>query len=251
MDNQRDIQSSGGISRFFDKSSARTGLSLNQSVDRLYRRAERIIAGLFLATNHVAPSESLRVEVRRAGLELLEHALSLRDEMRAPQSEHVSAFKASARYLISLLRMLTISGFLSMQNSTVLIEAIEDLGNFLTLAQNSPLSETVSFSKQDFLDINPEFIKDIKDNRNLKDKTEIRDGGKASDISTTKRTLDVRKQGILEILRTGGELGITDISSNLPEYSTKMIQRDLAELVALGQVKKAGLKRWSRYSLAG
>src|SRR3989344_8306417 len=153
MDNQRDIQSGDSISRFFDKPAMRTGLSLNQSVDRLYRRTERIIAGLFLATNHVAPAESLRIAVRKEGLQLLEHALSLRDEMRSPESGHVSAFKASARYLVSLLRMHTISGFLSMQNAAVLIEAIDDLGNFLTLARNSPLSETVSFSRQDFIDV--------------------------------------------------------------------------------------------------
>jgi len=250
MDNQKDTQAQSGILRFFDKTPARTGLSLNQSVDRLYRRAERIIAGLFLATNHVEPSESLRVALRRTGLELLEHALSLKDEMRSSESGNVSAFKASARYLISLLRMLTISGFLSMQNSTVLIEAIEDLGNFLVLAQNSPLSETVSFSKQDFLDINPQPIKDIKDKKIIKDRTDIKDVHKVSDISM-KRTLNVRKQGIIEILRTGGELGIADVAANLPEYSTKMVQRDLAELVATGQVKKTGLKRWSRYSLAG
>jgi len=249
MDNQKDIQSSAGLSRFFDKQPTRTGLSLNQSVDRLYRRTERIVAGLFLATNHVSPAESLRLEVRKAGLEMLEHALSLRDEMRSAQSAHVAAFKASARYLISLLRMLTISGFLSSQNSGVLIEAIEDLGNFLALAQNSPLSETVSFSRQDFLDINPDPIKDIKDTKIIKDIIIKRDSVKVSDTATGK-TLDVRKQGILEILRTGGELGIADIASNLPEYSTKTVQRDLAELVTSGQVKKAGLKRWSRYSLA-
>lgn len=250
MDNQRDIPSPTGISRFFDKTPARTGLALNQSVDRLYRRAERVVAGLFLATNHVAPSESLRIEARKAGLQLLENALALKDEMRSAQSGHASSFKASARYLISLLRLLTISGSLSAQNSMVLIEATEDLGNFLALAQNSPLSETVAFSKQDFLDINPEVLKDIKDNRIVKDRANVKDDTKMSDIST-KKSLTVRKQSILEILRTGGELGIADVASNLPEYSTKMVQRDLAELVDLGKVKKTGLKRWSRYSLAG
>ncbi len=207
------------------------------------------MAGLFLATNHVAPTESLRLEVRKASLGVLEQALSLRDEMRSAQSVHVSAFKASARYLISLLRMLTISGFLSGQNSGVLIEALEDLGNFLTLAQNSPLSDAVSFSRQDFLDLSPEPIKDVKDTKIVKDRTGVRDTTKMSD-TYSKRTLDIRKQGILEVLRTSqGELGITDIAANLPEYSTKMIQRDLAELTELGQVKKAGLKRWSRYSI--
>jgi DNA-binding HxlR family transcriptional regulator len=50
------------------------------------------------------------------------------------------------------------------------------------------------------------------------------------------------------VLRSQGELGIKDVVSNLPEYSEKMIQRELAELVAAGRVKKTGLKRWSRYT---
>jgi hypothetical protein len=244
MDEQKDIRPSDSLSNFFDKPALRASLSLNQSADRLYRRAERIVAAVFLATNHISSSESLRISARTAGLRLLEEVLSLRDEMRAPQSGHASAFKASARYLVSLLRMLAISGFLSTQNATVLIEALDDLGNFLITAQHSPLSESVSFTRQDFLDVSQPFV------RNLKDKDIIKDNNKMSDTAT-KRTLNVRKQAVLEILRTGGELGIADIASNLPEYSTKMIQRDLAELVALGQAKKTGLKRWSRYSLAG
>jgi DNA-binding HxlR family transcriptional regulator len=36
---------------------------------------------------------------------------------------------------------------------------------------------------------------------------------------------------------------------NLPEFSEKMIQRELAALVQEGVVMKQGEKRWSRYSL--
>ncbi len=250
MDEQKDIRPSDSLSNFFDKPTLRANLSLNQSADRLYRRAERIAAAVFLATNHVLSSESLRVSARTAALRLLEDVLSLRDEMRAPQSGHASAFKASARYLISLLRMLAISGFLSTQNSTVLIEALDELGNFLATAQHSPLSETMSFTRQDFRDVSQALVRDIKDIKSIKDRMGIKDGSKMSD-TPTKRTLNVRKQNILETLRTGGELGIADVASNLPEYSTKMIQRDLPELIGLGQVKKTGLKRGSRYSLAG
>jgi DeoR/GlpR family transcriptional regulator of sugar metabolism len=62
--------------------------------------------------------------------------------------------------------------------------------------------------------------------------------------------MSVRTQSILEILKTSGSMGIKDICSNLPEYSEKMIQRELSELVEVGTVQKTGLKRWSRYSVA-
>jgi len=243
MDVQRDTPTTQSVSAFFESQPSVTSLSLNQSVERLYRRSERIVAALFLATNHISPNESLRLSTRSASLQLLEEALALRHEMRASQSRHASAFRASARYLVSLLRMLTIAGFLSNQNATILIEALDELGNFLRTAQSSALSENVSFSKQDFLDTSVRAVSDIKDITSVKDKVTM------SDIAT-KRTLDVRKQNILELLRTGGELAITDIASNLPEYSSKTIQRDLGELIVAGQVKRTGLKRWSRYSIA-
>lgn len=55
----------------------------------------------------------------------------------------------------------------------------------------------------------------------------------------------------MDILKFGGILGIKDIASNLPQYSEKMIQRELASLVQKGFVQKTGAKRWSRYQVAG
>lgn len=245
MDVQKDIQPLQSLAGFFEKQSSVTSLTLSPSVERLYRRAERIVAALFLATNHIAPEEALRVAIRSAGVQMLQDALALRHEIRAAQSQHASAFRASARYLVSLLRMLSISGFLSVQNANILIEALDELGNYLRAAQQSTGSENVSFSKQDFLDATVSSIKDIKDISKIKDKSGLKD----SLGSSGKKTLDVRQQNILEVLRGGRELGIAEIASNLPEYSSKTIQRDLVELIAGGRVRRIGLKRWSKYSL--
>jgi len=67
-------------------------------------------------------------------------------------------------------------------------------------------------------------------------------------MSDMNGTLDRRAQAVLEILKSQGTIGIRDIASNFPEYSEKMIQRELARLIALGRVKKIGFKRWSKYS---
>jgi predicted transcriptional regulator len=249
MDGQRDVSKSENLSKFFDKPTMRPALALNQSVDRLYRRVERVAAAVFLATNHIAAGDPLRRQSRESALQLLERALDLRDEMRATQSTHAADFRSCARYLISLLRMLTIGGFLSSQNSTVLIEALNELGNFLSAAQNSSLSDSVSFSRQDFIDILPSDVKDIRDTPQSKSTDPVKDNSKMS-YRDTKETLDVRKQNILDIIRGAKELGISDIAAALPEYSSKTIQRDLVELIRLGRVRRQGLKRWSRYSMA-
>ncbi|MDO8514632.1 MAG: hypothetical protein Q7S50_03755 [bacterium] len=144
--------------------------------------------------------------------------------------------------------MLAASGFLSTQNTQTVVEGLDELGTFLDASANSALSESTSLTRENFRDILGAPIKDIRDMRSIKDKTSIKDIVSVSNI--IQKGLSVRESEIVEILRTGGELGIKDIASNLPEYSEKMIQRDLMRLVVAGHVKKTGLKRWSRYSVA-
>lgn len=247
MDDKKDIQKSNPLLRFFDKHAVRTHpFGANQSADRAYKRAERLVAALYLVTNHISPSESIRVSVRAGALSMLENILAVRNEMRA-DSQKVEACRASIRHQISLVRMLAVAGFLSIQNTNTMVESLDELGNFLQVSQHSPLSETFSFSQESILDIREGSLKDafvIKDNLTVKDMTVLSDT-----VSDTKR-VQVREESIVAVLRSGGELGIRDIASHLPEYSEKMIQRHLVDLVGVGRVKKTGLKRWSRYSVA-
>jgi hypothetical protein len=119
---------------------------------------------------------------------------------------------------------------------------------FVLSSQRSGLSESVSLTKENIVgDTSPlqerKLIKDIKDSkRTVRDNTDT-DSGAATVVSS-------RAQGIVSVLQTGGGLGIKDISARLPDYSEKMIQRELAALIKSGKVKKEGFKRWSKYLLA-
>ena len=250
MDGLNNSQKTGPLARFFDRGSVRTNpFGSNQSAHRAYRRAERLVAALYLVTNHISSAEPLRSTVRSESLSLLERVLSLRDSMRAMESEGVNACRASIRHLISLVRVLSVAGHLSAQNTNVMMDGLDELGNFLEVSRGSPLSESISFGREDFLDVNEPQVRDIKDTHMVKDKDVLKDMSNLSVSSAAGGNLSVRENSILGVLRTGGELGIRDIASNLPEYSEKMIQRDLVGLVATGRVKKIGLKRWSRYSI--
>ncbi len=249
MDESTDNPRSTQLSKFFDEQSFQTNpFGANQSADRAYRRGERIVAALYLITNHISAEEQLRLSIRREALTLLERILSLRDTLR-PESENVEVCRASIRYIISLVRMLSVTGLVSIQNTSVVIEGLDELGNFLSTSKTSTLSENVSLSRKDLFEINTTPLKDIKDSLVIKDRTIIKDKTNMSEKVTNKDGLSVRELSIAAILRSGGELGIKDIASNLPEYSEKMIQRDLVRLVSVGRVKKTGLKRWSRYSI--
>ncbi|MDO8469872.1 MAG: hypothetical protein Q7S84_02510 [bacterium] len=246
MDGKTDIQKSNPLVRFFDKQTVRTNpFGTNQSADRAYRRAERLAAALFLVTNHIPADEPLRVAIRSGAVRLLENVLSLRNEMRT-ESENVVACRASIRNEISLVRVLAVAGFLSIQNANTMIAGLDELGSFLNASQGSPLSDMYALSHEGLLDIREGHIKDT---HILKDRIDIKDTAQMSDTPSLKKGIHVREEAILAVLRSGGELGIRDIAANLPEYSEKMIQRHLVDLIATGRVKKTGLKRWSRYSV--
>jgi hypothetical protein len=259
MDEIKDMQRTESLSRLMEQHPIRTNpFGENRAADRAYRRAERIAAGIHLLTNHISHDEPIRARVRSNAAELLHRALGLRDEMRSSHSAHVSEFLSSVRYLISLVRVLGVSGYVSHANASVVIEALDELGGFITASQRSILSENVSLTREDLTDVRatsfrvPErqSIKDASDTEGVKDIQKLKDASNASVTqSDALGTLSARVQSILEILKVGGSLGIRDISANLPEYSEKMIQRELLDLVSRGAVKKTGLKRWSRYSL--
>ena len=255
MDNTRDMQKSDQISRFLDNRAVRTNpFGLNISGERAYQRAERLTVALHLLTNHIAESEPSREATRKAGIDLLSSVLDLRDEMRSPRSGHFRSSVSLIRQLISLVRTLCISGFISPHNADIVVESLDELGNFLNASQRSTLSESVVLNKNDLVSgsIEGTAVSDIKDKHDVKDRKQSTGASSMrQDAVNSSVELIRRESAIIEVLRSKGQLGIKDISSNLPEYSEKMIQRGLAHLTAQGRVKKEGSKRWSRYALVG
>lgn len=227
----------------------------NASAERAYQRAERISAAIYLATNHISSREPALEDVRQGSLDLLSAILVLREGMRNPESFASRDAHALLRKLISCIRLLAVAGHMSVQNADTLVEALDELGNFLTASQRTSLSEGVSFDKADFFELDHvPLSRSLSDRKvrtthqrlSIKDKESLPQGNVSN-----KRGADAlqRSERIARILGDQGQLGIKDIVASLPEYSEKMIQRELKALVEGGRVKKAGAKRWSLYSL--
>jgi hypothetical protein len=248
MDDIKDTKGDG-FSRFIEAQQLRTDpFGKNRAAERLYRRVERLCAALYLLTRHISEDEPLRLEIRSESIGLLEKVLRMRDEMRVSESRPVEAFEVSVRRLISLVRILTAAGRISFQNADVVIGALDELTVFVISSKRSNLSETVVIEREDIVgDASPlrdqKYLKDVRDTRRS-----IKDSPDKTDTLDT--SASSRAQGIVSILRGTGALGIKEIAARLPDYSEKMIQRELAALVKNGQVKKEGFKRWSKYALA-
>lgn len=259
MDDNKDVQKTENLGKYFDSQDVRlNAFGDNRAADRAYRRAERIAAAVHLLTNHIDADEPVRTSIRGEAVALLVAMLAVRDEMRVPNSSGVISVVASIRHLISLVRMLAIAGFASTQNVTAIVEALDELGNFMHVSQRTNFSESVVVSRDELLNVgalparsSSVSVKDVKDTVAIRQES---DPSAVASVSVRTALVNghtsVRAQNILEILKSSGSMGIKDICSNLPEYSEKMIQRELLTLVSGGQVVKTGLKRWSRYSVA-
>jgi len=235
-----------------------TPFGRNIAGENAYRRAERIVAALFLVTGHVDANEPLRIALRRMAPQLLHVLLDLRRSFRASGSETHNEAQALIRELISLTRLSTVGGFVSVANAETVVAALDELGVYLTSAQRSVFADDLSLSRDT---LNPRPVpppRAIRSSpqRPIERPISVKDGEVQTDkqvsvtISDSAKGQSDRATRILDILASGNALGIREISLNLPEYSEKMIQRELATLVQSGLVRKSGAKRWSQYSLA-
>ena len=253
MDGIKATDKKDSIAHFLNDKAIRTNpFGDNLSGARMYLRAEKIVAAVYLVTRHISENEPSRVHAREATIGLLQSLLSLRDEMRVSGSHAVTQAYIAIRKLMSLIRVLSIGGNLSMANAEILIDALDDLGSLLNASQKTALSESVVLSREDFLGATKtsgmhDYAEGSSKGHSRRSIKDVRKRiGEQSDTNHKGR----RAENILGVLGANGKLGIKDIAAHLPEYSEKMIQRELKDLVANGKARKSGSKRWSMYTLA-
>src|SRR3989344_5526381 len=133
MDDSKDLQTNA-FAKFLDSRLHVNPFGKNRSGDRAYRRAERLSAAIFLMSKHIPGEEPLRNEVRIAALATLPKILACKDEMRSTMSESIADVQATLRHLISLIRLMVFSGFVSAQNAEIVTIAADELGNFVSVA---------------------------------------------------------------------------------------------------------------------
>lgn len=252
MDNAKDISKKESGPDYFKDISIRTrAFGTNAHGEKGYQRAERVVAALFLVTNHIEEVDVLRRHVRLTALRLLTSILGLKDEMRVEHSSNQESLKTGIRKLITLVRLLVVAGRISVQNGELLVEALDDLGIYLNAAQKTSHAESVVLEQEDFIvQATPRF-RPIGQSVSSKGHVQRQSGRNVVDAMSDKNgRSETRTDTILALLKPGSNLGIKDLVAQLPEYSEKMIQRELKRLVSLGKVSKTGAKRWSLYSLA-
>lgn len=259
MDNKKIDTGTDAIVRFIEgHESNMIGFGDNRAIDRLYRKTERVVIAAHILTSHIPVQEPLRREIRAVSSGFLSCLLSMRDDMRSVQSPHIQDFEASIRHVSSLVRLAAVSSYVSFQNADLLIESLDDVVYLLRASQKTSYADNVRLTKDFFSDVRMSTYKQesrgpqdagesLKRTRPVRDEKEMNEKPVLPSLDPTR--LSQRSDQVIAVLRTQDNQSIRDVVAQLPEYSEKMIQRELAELVHLGKVRKEGKKRWSTYSL--
>ena len=204
-----------------------------------FKKTEKISAALYMLSNLLSDKEPLKWEIRTAALNLLDESLKLTDR------KNLSTLLIK---VISLIEIAFLSDLISEMNYKVfkqelhqLIKLVEDLVTYYS-QRNFILPEN-------FFAVEPPISSPngVKDNNIMSDRMSVKNS--VHNVKDNKTIVINRQEIILSLLKNKGELGIKDFVSAIKDCSEKTVQRELANMITLGQIKKTGEKRWSRYSL--
>lgn len=226
----------------------------------IFKKTEKIVKGLFMATNHIKDSDSIKWLIRERAVDMLYSVLQLNNFKNIKIDTLADEYISISFEIVTLLRLCSGSFLISTNNAEILInevyKVIENIKNFISIKSSygGVLMLDNDFFKLDGtnngqvtksnggsvskVNARSMIIGSIKGQDNI-----AQEGG----ISTNKKSN--RQEQIIGLLKEKSGLTIKDFSSLIKDCSEKTIQRELIDLIRSGLVVKEGERRWSKYSL--
>ena len=229
----------------------------------LIKKTEKLTTAIYLITDFLNEKESLKWEVRSRAVSLLSFMMS---SFNTSMDRHLDGdvFTKQAQKLIgdilSFLELAFRINLVSIMNFSILKEEYTSLYGYLYAwsKKNGP-SHNVVFPDNFFKE---ELSFDTLSETALRDKGQHSKGhfrekrqntSKVSfmshRLSFTNKDKTERRESILQLIRTKGEVNIKDITPIVTGCSGKTIQRELSSLIAQGVLERRGERRWSSYAL--
>lgn len=256
----------------------------------VYLKSKKLVQATYLVTSLISDSEPLKWKIREAVLELLSDTSllvpvsglsdGLSEEGQISPLFKISVLEAVLNRLnqvVGLLEVASAAGFASEMNLVILrnefgqlsknisvklgrglkeIVGAEDVSQLLLEAKEKhPLGAEAGSIDHNLSETNYRARAPL--NNSLSEKLKRtnlteKDISHQETIKKDRRLInkDARRAEIITFLKGKSWTSIKDISDAISECSTKTIQRELADLVQQGILKKKGDRRWSRYALA-
>lgn len=206
---------------------------LNQ---RDIEKGQKIIAAIYLVTNHLSDNDPIR------------------HELRAQSISFVTAPTFESNSLLSRIEMslgaAVLSGLISEKNASIIIYEAKHF------TENLKHDEAAGYLDDffgDHLTLQTNHHKEqgvLKDTKKTKEYTPLKLSNIYVSNNQNKKTLEsksTRQDKILSFINDKKSAVIKDITTLFPEVSEKTIQRELNVLIDTGRIIKRGSKRWSIY----
>ena len=268
---QENKQSNKPVPQGLENSSAIDSVSRDANFVFLYKKIEKLAAAIFMVTDLMAENDAVRMSLRQKTIQLVS-LLSLHHS-DLMMGEHTRREVESL--IVSIVSHLDIGFYakiISEMNASILRrEFLSVLEKIVEVQKESPVAFPKGFftvprvlhtdaeERAGSAATKQEVAPSVKSDESKKvfyDKPEVSKNQSKSRVSVKDKKKkpelksEKRREAILAVIRQKNEVSIKDISYAVQGCSEKTIQRELADLVAGGVLKKEGEKRWTKYSFA-
>ncbi len=195
-------------------------------------KGQKLIAALFLVTNHLSETDPMRLELRDLAVQLATDDPTLRRELSS--------------LVAMLLGAASLAGIVSEGNARIIEAELKyfaepyrsEDGTIAALFPAPSISDQVHKGQLAIKRTSEPSMSFITKSEPLivREKKHISISNKSN-----------RQEKIVSYINERKSVNIKDISMLFPDVSEKTIQRELGALVASGKITKRGNKRWSIY----
>lgn len=227
------------------------------------KKTEKLVTALYLVSDCMEDDDALRGKIRLLGVQLLSDIYKLSTLSPLEKHSYISTLITRIYEITSFIEISYNIGFISEMNTSILKKEFSILLTELRDNQSKDKHFTFTLDQKMFA-INPEpnlpeenILNNYRGNSEVKDKASFMGNRsplqnslplkKPNSNFTNLADRQDRTKKILSLIKDKKEVSIKDVSLAFTDCSEKTIQRELNTLVSKGQIKKTGLKRWSRY----
>lgn len=256
--NQTDQSDKGEIAPY---QAGKNVLLENSQEAEVFFRAERVLRAVFLITDHMSDTESLKRTLRDEALESFRLVTFIVDTLDFDSEDMlrddlVRSLGIRLASLVTLLETANVGSLISSSNTEILSKEIFELRGSSALSAERGQGITLD---EEFFSVPDRIQKDMK--ASIKDIADSEAGENPKrhsesqkDIPSAKKTsgasaATTRQERILKEIENKQEVSIKDISELVPKVNEKTLQRDLKQMMEKGLVEKRGKKRWTTYVL--
>jgi hypothetical protein len=192
-------------------------------------KGQKIIAAIYLVTNHISDKDPLRLRLREKAIALTETPVDGREVL--------------GHELTTLLEASVLARLISDTNASLLIAEIK----YFSLPQYQVREDISLLFTPKGHEIKRTYMSTALPQRTPSFPSIQSVPKKSADIAGERNK---RQETILSFINQQKSAGIKDIVTLFPLVSEKTIQRELTALVSSGKITKRGSKRWSVYLAA-